>query len=76
MALSGAERVKRWREKHRGLHNLRRRNARALVKAGAVTISDRSVRHPEGAEPVVYRDEFGGIISETEWEKLNADKTG
>ena len=99
------ERVKRWREKHNGLVNLKQREYRARKK-GLVGIpvggnpeigeplrtpaqtsavstlehlrglvkaeQEKSVVEPSGASgrPIVYRNDYGGVITKVAWEKL------
>ena len=77
MALTNAQRVKRWRERHRVLFNYRRRNARALKAAGVSMDPQEDYRRRTTAEkePVVYRDEFGRIVSEEQFLLMNLAKT-
>ncbi len=112
---ANSERVKRWRDKHRALHNLRRRNARkkglssleeepqleaAVVRTEMqqkeVHANDvvKEVNRPSISElrelveeerekppatsveapPTVYRNDYGGVISKFQWEKLQRIK--
>lgn len=120
MALTNSERVKRWRERHRALHNLRRREYRKRKGGDAncavsVTNHGAEVRNPiapctqrtnnavptvqpagaakskidelrelvanipkeipaEAPKPLVYRNDYGQVISEAQWKKLQARK--
>ena len=114
---ANSERVKRWRDKNRALHNLRRRNARkknsgsVIEEAKVETTVPRiemplpdqiskketltmllSLISPKEEKPYteppvseetrsakdvvggIYRNDFGGVISKSAWEKLQKAK--
>ncbi len=108
MAMSNAERQRKWREKNRALFNLRRRNARkenlssvekeaesettvprtkmgvhandVVKEVNRPTISElrelvkeEREKPPQSVEeprPAVYKNDYGGVISKFQWEKL------
>lgn len=112
MAMSNAERQRKWREKNRALFNYRRRSSRKCdsldarsgipakdtiglpqsqkLNHGASTPPARSSSKVEelralieeehakpveaGVVPLVYRDDFGRVISERQWKRLNKMK--
>jgi hypothetical protein len=65
MALTNAERQKRWREKNRVIYNLRRRNARnKLVSGGSV------VESASGSEAVTAKRQDGPPLTQFTTKKV------
>jgi hypothetical protein len=67
VALTGYERVKKWRERHKALANMRRRNKRDAARM----VGKKCVLK---TEPLVFRDDEGRIVSEQEWLSAFAKK--
>ncbi len=89
MALSGYERQKRWRENNRVIYNLRRRQKRAEGKAEpevavaqvrtidqlkALVDEEAKKVVKEVVRPQVFRDRYGQVISEAQWDRLQEMK--
>lgn len=77
MAMTGAERQRKWLDKNRAMHNLRRRNARkGLVSLEEEPKVEATVSRIEMSSqvPLVYRNDSGGVISKYAWEKLQKAK--
>lgn len=100
---NGYGRLKRWRERNRGLANMRQRAYREKKRGKVVGVQQRehAVKKSEETgnvgvtkveelrkliaeetkkavvevvKPLIFRDDFGRVISETQWERLQEKK--
>jgi hypothetical protein len=69
MALSNYEKQKRWRDKNRALYNLQQRQRRKTKGGDAKCQSVKPV-----TVPTVFRDDYGRVISEAQWKRLQERK--